>query len=148
MRKIDFRLHFYLIFINFSPKSKGISTEFTPFSNRDSDFVIQLNKNSKFDAKFKLDFNARICKNICSKPSKSLQFHSFFQIVINQKIVRYQMKHDQKIECGGGYIKVGPKPDDMTAFGKFSYFSQKKMFLRSFCHLNRSEICFCVNFFI
>jgi hypothetical protein len=56
--------------INFLCHSKGISTEFIPFSNRESDLVIQ-----------------------------------------------YQMKHDQKIECGGGYIKVGPKPDDMTAFG-------------------------------
>jgi len=48
----------------------GISTSFEPFSNRDTDLVIQ-----------------------------------------------YQMKHEQSIECGGGYIKVGPKPEDMAAFG-------------------------------
>jgi len=48
----------------------GISTEFTPFSNKGKDFVIQ-----------------------------------------------YQMKHDQEIECGGGYIKVGPKPEDLAKFG-------------------------------
>jgi calreticulin len=32
-------------------------------------------------------------------------------------VVQYQMKHDQKIECGGGYLKVGPKPEDLKAFG-------------------------------
>jgi len=48
----------------------GISTEFTPFSNKGKDLVIQ-----------------------------------------------YQMKHEQSIECGGGYIKVGPKPEDLTKFG-------------------------------
>jgi len=48
----------------------GISTEFTPFSNKGKDLVLQ-----------------------------------------------YQMKHEQDIECGGGYIKVGPKPEDLAAFG-------------------------------
>ena len=48
----------------------GISTEFTPFSNKGKDLVIQ-----------------------------------------------YTMKHSQDIECGGGYMKVGPKPDDLTKFG-------------------------------
>jgi len=32
-------------------------------------------------------------------------------------VIQYQMKHEQSIECGGGYIKVGPKPDDLTQFG-------------------------------
>jgi calreticulin len=32
-------------------------------------------------------------------------------------IVQYQMKHEQKIECGGGYIKLGPKPEDLAKFG-------------------------------
>ena len=55
------------------------------------------------------------------------------------------MKHDQKIECGGGYIKVGPKPDDMTAFGNFfQLFSTNASFLQRFCHLNRIENVFCI----
>jgi len=32
-------------------------------------------------------------------------------------VVQYQMKHEQKIECGGGYIKLGPKPSDLAQFG-------------------------------
>merc|ERR1711879_1095 len=32
-------------------------------------------------------------------------------------IVQYQAKYEKDVECGGGYIKVGPKMDDATKFG-------------------------------
>merc|ERR1712107_506255 len=32
-------------------------------------------------------------------------------------IVQYQAKYEKDIECGGGYVKLGPKMDDTTAFG-------------------------------
>jgi len=32
-------------------------------------------------------------------------------------IVQYQAKYEKDIECGGGYVKLGPKMDDPTAFG-------------------------------
>lgn len=32
-------------------------------------------------------------------------------------VIQYQMKHTQNIDCGGGYIKVGPEPEDLTEFG-------------------------------
>merc|ERR1712032_568497 len=32
-------------------------------------------------------------------------------------IIQYQAKYEKNIECGGGYVKVGPKMDDATAFG-------------------------------
>jgi calreticulin len=32
-------------------------------------------------------------------------------------IVQYQAKYEKDIECGGGYMKLGPKMDDQTKFG-------------------------------
>jgi len=32
-------------------------------------------------------------------------------------IVQYQAKYEKDVECGGGYLKLGPKMDDLTAFG-------------------------------
>merc|ERR1711990_195956 len=32
-------------------------------------------------------------------------------------IVQYQAKYEKDIECGGGYVKVGPKMSDPSAFG-------------------------------
>jgi len=32
-------------------------------------------------------------------------------------IVQYQAKYEKDIECGGGYVKIGPKMDDPTTFG-------------------------------
>merc|ERR1712048_357270 len=32
-------------------------------------------------------------------------------------IVQYQAKYEKDVECGGGYVKVGPKMDDPTSFG-------------------------------
>merc|ERR1712086_781080 len=29
----------------------------------------------------------------------------------------YQAKYEKDVECGGGYLKLGPKMDDLTAFG-------------------------------
>merc|ERR1711862_297399 len=32
-------------------------------------------------------------------------------------IVQYQAKYEKDVECGGGYLKLGPKMDDATTFG-------------------------------
>jgi len=32
-------------------------------------------------------------------------------------IIQYQAKYEKDVECGGGYVKVGPKMADATAFG-------------------------------
>merc|ERR1712176_1682550 len=32
-------------------------------------------------------------------------------------IIQYQAKYEKDIECGGGYLKIGPKLDDLTTFG-------------------------------
>jgi len=32
-------------------------------------------------------------------------------------IIQYQTKYEKDVECGGGYVKIGPKMDDATAFG-------------------------------
>merc|ERR1712110_576674 len=32
-------------------------------------------------------------------------------------IIQYQAKYEKDVECGGGYLKIGPKLDDKTAFG-------------------------------
>mmetsp|Transcript_8418 Transcript_8418/g.9455 ORF Transcript_8418/g.9455 Transcript_8418/m.9455 type:complete len:250 (-) Transcript_8418:59-808(-) len=32
-------------------------------------------------------------------------------------IIQYQAKYEKDVECGGGYVKIGPKMDDPTTFG-------------------------------
>merc|ERR1712193_57910 len=32
-------------------------------------------------------------------------------------IIQYQAKYEKDIECGGGYLKIGPKMEDQKAFG-------------------------------
>merc|ERR1712146_192884 len=32
-------------------------------------------------------------------------------------IIQYQAKYEKDIECGGGYVKIGPKMDDPATFG-------------------------------
>jgi len=32
-------------------------------------------------------------------------------------IIQYQAKYEKDVECGGGYLKIGPKMDDATKFG-------------------------------
>merc|ERR1712093_273437 len=32
-------------------------------------------------------------------------------------IIQYQAKYEKDVECGGGYLKVGPKMEDQKAFG-------------------------------
>merc|ERR1712039_557414 len=32
-------------------------------------------------------------------------------------IIQYQAKYEKDVECGGGYLKIGPKMDDATTFG-------------------------------
>merc|ERR1719432_32787 len=34
-----------------------------------------------------------------------------------QVIIQYQAKYEKDVECGGGYLKIGPKLDDLTTFG-------------------------------
>lgn len=33
-------------------------------------------------------------------------------------IVQYQAKYEKNLGCGGGYLKIGPKVDDLTTFGE------------------------------
>jgi len=35
-------------------------------------------------------------------------------------IVQYQVKYEKDLVCGGGYLKIGPKLSDLTAFGETS----------------------------
>merc|ERR1719453_1994187 len=32
-------------------------------------------------------------------------------------IIQYQAKYEKDVECGGGYLKIGPKQADLTGFG-------------------------------
>merc|ERR1712146_461874 len=32
-------------------------------------------------------------------------------------IIQYQAKYEKDVECGGGYLKIGPKMSDPTTFG-------------------------------
>merc|ERR1712187_825670 len=32
-------------------------------------------------------------------------------------IIQYQAKYEKDVECGGGYVKIGPKLGDLTTFG-------------------------------
>merc|ERR1712226_1513142 len=32
-------------------------------------------------------------------------------------IIQYQAKYEKDVECGGGYLKIGPKLEDLTTFG-------------------------------
>jgi len=34
-----------------------------------------------------------------------------------EMIVQYQVKYEKDVECGGGYLKMGPSPDDLSTFG-------------------------------
>merc|ERR1719168_85601 len=31
-------------------------------------------------------------------------------------IIQYQAKYEKDVECGGGYLKIGPKQDDLATF--------------------------------
>jgi len=46
----------------------------------------------------------------------SAQFDSFSNEG-KELIVQYQAKYEKDVECGGGYLKMGPKLDDPTTFG-------------------------------
>jgi len=46
----------------------------------------------------------------------SASFDSFSN-ADTELIVQYQVKYEKDVECGGGYLKLGPKMSDPTAFG-------------------------------
>merc|ERR1712045_969643 len=46
----------------------------------------------------------------------SAQFDSFSNEG-KELIVQYQAKYEKDVECGGGYLKIGPKLSDLTSFG-------------------------------
>jgi len=46
----------------------------------------------------------------------SAAFESFSN-ADKELIVQYQAKYEKDIECGGGYLKIGPKMEDQTKFG-------------------------------
>merc|ERR1712091_55538 len=36
---------------------------------------------------------------------------------MGELIIQYQAKYEKDVECGGGYLKIGPKLDDLSTFG-------------------------------
>merc|ERR1711930_16624 len=38
-------------------------------------------------------------------------------------IIQYQAKYEKDVECGGGYVKIGPKMSDPTTFGDPTVYS-------------------------
>merc|ERR1719287_54506 len=55
-----------------------------------------------------------------SEDSKFFGISSSFDSFSNagkDLIIQYQAKYEKDVECGGGYLKIGPKQDDLTAFG-------------------------------
>ena len=36
---------------------------------------------------------------------------------VKELYIQYQVKYDKDLECGGGYLKIGPKQEDLTKFG-------------------------------
>ena len=36
---------------------------------------------------------------------------------MEKTIIQYQVKYDKDLECGGGYVKIGPTQDDLKQFG-------------------------------
>merc|ERR1712190_71523 len=55
-----------------------------------------------------------------SEDSKFFGIAASFESFSNEKkelIIQYQAKYEKDIECGGGYLKIGPKGDDLTKFG-------------------------------
>merc|ERR1712003_160161 len=67
------------------------------FANEKEDIGIQTSEDSKF-------FGIATSFDSFSNAGKEL-------------IVQYQAKYEKDIECGGGYLKIGPKLDDLTKFG-------------------------------
>jgi calreticulin len=55
-----------------------------------------------------------------SEDSKFFGIASSFDSFSNEGkdlIIQYQAKYEKDVECGGGYLKIGPKQDDLTTFG-------------------------------
>jgi len=46
----------------------------------------------------------------------STSFDSFSN-ADKELIIQYQAKYEKDVECGGGYLKIGPKFDDLSTFG-------------------------------
>jgi calreticulin len=55
-----------------------------------------------------------------SEDSKFFGISAGFESFSNEGkelIIQYQAKYEKDVECGGGYMKIGPKMSDATAFG-------------------------------
>jgi len=76
---------------------KWVSATGKWFQNEVEDAGIQTSEDSKF-------FGIAAAFNSFSNAGKKL-------------IVQYQAKYEKDVECGGGYLKLGPKMDDLTTFG-------------------------------
>jgi len=76
---------------------KWVSTAGKWFSDEKEDAGIQTSEDSKF-------FGISASFDSFSNAGKEL-------------IVQYQAKYEKDVECGGGYVKIGPKMADPTAFG-------------------------------
>merc|ERR1712003_209340 len=67
------------------------------FANEKEDIGIQTSEDSRF-------FGIATSFDSFSNAGKEL-------------IIQYQAKYEKDIECGGGYLKIGPKLGDLTTFG-------------------------------
>lgn len=47
----------------------------------------------------------------------SAEFPSFSNEDIKTLYIQFTVKYENDLECGGGYLKFGPKMDDATKFG-------------------------------
>jgi len=76
---------------------KWVSTAGKWFSDEAEDKGIQTGEDSRF-------FGIAAAFDSFSNEGKEL-------------IVQYQAKYEKDVECGGGYLKIGPKQEDLAAFG-------------------------------
>jgi len=55
-----------------------------------------------------------------AQDSKFFGIASAFESFSNEGkelVIQYQAKYEKDVECGGGYLKIGPKLDDLSTFG-------------------------------
>merc|ERR1719337_37413 len=78
-------------------QGKWVATAGKWFKDEKEDIGIQTSEDSKF-------FGISTSFDSFSNAGKEL-------------IIQYQAKYEKDIECGGGYLKIGPKLGDLTTFG-------------------------------
>ena len=66
------------------------------------------------------DVEAALLESMCTEDSRFFGLSAGFDSFSNagkELIIQYQAKYEKDIECGGGYVKVGPKLSDPKTFG-------------------------------